>query len=98
MFSWYGRARDYYLSLSRPKFEGLTLGIALLFGLVIMPVLIFIAGSYALKSYAHGGLFTLFVDFYKGLVDLRPSCWIVLVGPFVFLTFFRFCRYLVRKV
>jgi hypothetical protein len=38
------------------------------------------------------------VDFYKGLVDLRPSCWIVLVGPFVFLTFFRFCRYLVRKV
>ena len=98
MFTWYGRARDYYLSLSRPKFEGLTLGIALLFGLVIMPVLIFIAGNYALKSYAHGGLFSLFVDYYTGLVELRPSCWIVLIGPFAFLTFFRLCRFLLRKV
>ncbi len=98
MFSWYGRARDYFFSLSRPKFEGLTLGIALLCGLVVMPVLIFIAGSYVLKSYAHGGLFALFVDFYKGLVELRPSCWIVLLGPLVFLTFFRFCRFLLRKV
>lgn len=98
MFSWYGRARGYYFSLSRPKFEALTLAIALLVGLVIMPVLIFIVGSYALKSYAHGGLFALFVDFCKGLVDLRPSCWIVLIGPFVFLSLFRICRHLLRKV
>ena len=97
MFSWYERARGYYFSLSRPKFEALTLAIALLVGLVIMPVLIFIVGSYALKSYAHGGLFALFVDFCKGLVDLRPSCWIVLIGPFVFLSFFRICRHLLRK-
>ena len=97
MFSWYGRARGYYFSLSRPKFEALTLAIALLVGLVIMPVLIFIVGSYALKSYAHGGLLALFVDFCKGLVDLRPSCWIVLIGPFVFLSFFRICRHLLRK-
>jgi hypothetical protein len=98
LFSWYGRARDYYFSLSRPKFEALTLAIAMLVGLFIMPVLIYIAGSYVLKSYAHGGLFSLFVDFYKGLVELRPSCWIVLIGPFVFLTFFRLCRYLLGKV
>ena len=98
MFSWYGRARGYYFSLSRPKFEALTLAIALLVGLVIMPVLIFIVGSYALKSYAHGGLFALFVDFCKGLVDLRPSCCIVLIGPFVFLSLFRICRHLLRKV
>jgi len=98
LFSWYGRARGYYFSLSRPKFEALTLAIAMLVGLVIMPVLIFIVGSYALKSYAHGGLFSLFVDFYKGLVDLRPSCWIVLIGPFVFLTLFRICRHVLRKI
>jgi hypothetical protein len=98
LFSWYGRARGYYFSLSRPKFEALTLALALLVGLVVMPVLIFIAGSYALKSYADGGLFSLFTNFCKGLVDFRPSCWIVLIGPFVFLTFFRVCRYLLRKV
>jgi hypothetical protein len=66
-------------------------------GLFVMPVFIFVVGSYSLKSYAHGGLFSLFFDFYKGLVELRPSCWIVLIGPFVFLSFFRLCRLVLRK-
>ena len=44
---------------------------------------------YILKPYANGGLFALYFDFGKGLIELRPSCWIVLLGPFGFLTLFQ---------
>ncbi|HEU4593370.1 MAG TPA: hypothetical protein VFS13_20890 [Steroidobacteraceae bacterium] len=97
MFSWFGRARDYYFSLSRPKFEAMTLGLAALAGLLIMPALIYLAGRYTLREYANGGVFALYFDFFKGLFEPRPSCWIVVAGPFLFLCFFRFCRFLLRK-
>ena len=105
LFTWFDRARDYYFSLSRPKFEAMTLGLALLVGLVVMPALIYLAGKYTLGVYGQGtvtegqsSVFTLFGDFYEGLVELRPSCWIVVFGPFVFLCFVRVCRLILRKV
>ena len=98
MFTWFVRARDYYFSQSRPKFEALTFGLTLLVGLFIMPALIFFAGRYALMAYVHGGVFALYFDFYKGLVELRPSCWIVAAGPFVVLTMFRVFRLILRKL
>jgi hypothetical protein len=104
LFTWFERARDYYFSLSRPKFEAMTFGLAFLAGLLIMPALIYLAGKYTLGAYAHGtvqethGVFSLFLDFFKGLVEPRPSCWVVLLGPFLFLTFARFCRMILRKV
>lgn len=97
MFTWFARARSYYFSLSRPKFEAITLGLALLAGLLVMPPLIYLAGRYTLNAYANGGLFALFADFYKGLVEPRTSCWIVVAGPFVFLCFVRICRRILRK-
>ena len=51
-----------------------------------MPALIYLAGRYTLMAYANGGVFALYFDFFKGLFELRPSCWIVVVGPFVFLS------------
>jgi hypothetical protein len=98
LFTWFGRARDYYFALPRPKFEAMTLGLALLAGLIVMPALIYVAGRYTLKEYANGGVFALFFDFYKGLVELRPSCWIVLLGPLVFLSFVRLGRFILRKL
>jgi len=105
LFSWFERARSYYFSQSRPKFEAITLGLALLVGLVVMPALVYLAGRYSLGPYSRGtalepssSLFSLFFDFYKGLVELRPSCWIVVMGPFVFLTFVRVCRLILRKL
>lgn len=104
LFTWFERARDYYFSLSRPKFEAMTFGLAILVGLLVMPALIYLAGRYTLGAYAHGtvqethGVFSLFFDFFKGLAEFRPSCWIVLLGPFVFLSFVRLCRLILRKV
>ena len=51
-----------------------------MFGLLVMPALIYLPGYYVLKPYENGGLFALYFDYFKGLVEPRPSCWIVLVG------------------
>jgi len=81
----------------------MTFGLAFLAGLLVMPALVYLAGRYTLGPYAHGtvqethGVFSLFADFFKGLVEPRPSCWIVLLGPFAFLTFVRLCRLVLRK-
>jgi hypothetical protein len=98
LFNWFVRARDYYFSLPRFKFELMTLGLAVLFGLSLMPALIYLPGYYILKPYANGGLFALYFDFYKGLIELRPSCWIAVCGPFVFLSLFRVFRVVLRKI
>jgi hypothetical protein len=98
LFKWISRSRDWYFSQPTLSFEAVTLGLTLLVGLWVMPALIYLAGSLALNAYANGGLFALYGDFLQGLVELRPSCWIVLLGPFVFLTVFRVFRLILRKV
>ena len=98
LFNWFERARDYCSSLSRPKYEAMTLGLALLFGLLVMPALIYLAGRYTLREYANGGLFTLYFDFFKGLFEPRASCWIVVLGPFAMLCLIRIFRLVLRKI
>jgi hypothetical protein len=98
LFNWFVRAHAYYFSLPRFQFEAMTLGIALLFGLLVMPALIYLPGFYVLKPYANGGIFALYLDYYKGLVELRPSCWIAVAGPFVFLSLVRIFRFTLRKL
>jgi hypothetical protein len=98
LFNWFVRAHAYYFSLPRLQFEAMTLGLALAAGLLLMPALIYLPGYYVLKPYANGGLFALYFDFIKGLVELRPSCWIALIGPFAFLSLFRISRLILRKL
>jgi len=98
LFNWFVRAHAYYYSLPRLQFEAMTLGLALAFGLLLMPALIYLPGYFVLKPYANGGLFALYFDFIKGLFQLRPSCWIALLGPFAFLSLFRIFRLILRKL
>ena len=98
MFTWFTRARVWYSSQPPLIFEAVTLGLALLVGLLVMPALIYLAGSYTLKEYANGGVFALYLDYLKGLVEPRLSFWIVLLGPFVFLSLFRLFRLILRKL
>jgi len=98
LFTWFTRARDWYFSQPRPTFEAITFGLALLVGLLVMPGLIYLAGRYTLMPYAHGGVFALYGDFFAGLVEPRPSCWIVVAGPFVFLSLYRMFRLILRKL
>ncbi len=98
LFTWFTRSRDWYFSQPPPAFEAITLGLSLLVGLLVMPALIFLAGSVTLQPYANGGLFALYFDFFKGLFEPRLSCWIVVFGPFAFLALFRVFRLLLRKL
>lgn len=98
MFTWFVRARDWYFALPRLQFEAMTLGLAVLVGLLFMPVLIYLAGMIALKSYANGGVFALYYDWFAGLFGAHSSFWIVVAGPFAFLSLFRFCRWILRKL
>jgi hypothetical protein len=98
LFNWFVRAHAYYFSRPRLQFEAMTLGLCLLLGLLAMPALIYLPGYFVLKPYANGGLFALYVDYYKGLIEFRPSCWIALAGPLVFLSLLRICRLILRKV
>jgi hypothetical protein len=98
LFTWFTRARDWYFSQPRPIFEAITLGLALLVGLLIMPALIYLAGRYTLQAYANGGPFALYRDFLKGLFVPMLSCWVVLLGPYLFLIMLRLFRLILRKV
>jgi hypothetical protein len=98
LFTWFTRTRAWYSSQPTLTFEAVTLGLAVLVGLLIMPALIYVAGRYTLDSYANGNLFSLYGDFFKGLFEPRSSNWIVVLGPFVFLSLFRLFRLILRKV
>jgi hypothetical protein len=98
LFNWFVRAREWYFSQSTLAFEALTLGLALLFGLIVMPALIYLAGHFTLSAYANGGLFAFYGDFFKGLVEPQQAHWVVVVGPLVFLSLVRLFRLILRKV
>jgi hypothetical protein len=98
LFNWFVRARAWYASLPRLQFEAVTFGVAVLVGLLVMPVFIYLAGVIALKAYANGGVFSLYADWFAGLFGGHSSFWIVAAGPFAFLTLFRMCRWSLRKL
>ncbi|MCB1623415.1 MAG: hypothetical protein KDI32_02425 [Pseudomonadales bacterium] len=58
--------------------------IALVIGLLILPVLIFLAGRLTLGAYANGGLLALFADYFRGLINGHLSVWLAVVGPYGF--------------
>jgi hypothetical protein len=97
LFDWFYRGRDWYLAQPRLNFEAITVGAALLVGLLVMPALIFVAGSFTLQPY-DGGLFALYYDFFKGLFAPQASFWCVVAGPFVFLTLLRVFRLILSKI
>lgn len=98
MFNWFVRARTWYFLQPRWIFEAVTLGLALLIGLIVMPALIYVAGRLTLREYQNGGVFALYLDYFKGLVGMRESCWIATLGPYGFLMLFRLFRFILRKV
>jgi hypothetical protein len=98
LFTWFTRARAWYVSQPTLIFEAVTSGLALLAGLLVMPALIYVAGQYTLQAYANGGLFTLYRDFFKGLFQPLTSCWVVVFGPLAFLTLLRAFRFISRKL
>ena len=97
MFTWFTRARAWYVSQPTLTAEAILFGVALLVGLLVMPALIYIAGIYTLQEYANGGLWALYGDVFKGLFEPRSSNWVVVLGPFALLSLLRAFRFVLRK-
>jgi hypothetical protein len=91
------RFKDRYFAQTGMTFELWTLGGALLFGLLILPALIWTAGRLTLGGYANGGPWALYWDFLRGLAKGGASYWIALVGPYALLLFARLLAALWRR-
>lgn len=76
--------------------ELLILGIALLAGFLIVPLLIWTAGHSALGPYNHGGPGRLLADFMAGLAHGSPIFWAVALGPYALTLLVRFLYSQVR--
>lgn len=86
--------RGSYAALSRTRRELIIFAAALLFGLVPMPLLIWLAGNRVLGPYTHGqnphaGPLALVADFFIGLVHGSAVFWAVALGPAVLLLLLR---------
>jgi hypothetical protein len=97
------RLRDTYGTLPRPRRELAIFGLALLCGLIVMPFLIWFAGSRVLGPYTHGqnthaGPFALVADFFSGLAHGSAVFWAVALGPALLLLLIRLFVALVRAL
>ncbi|HTT41518.1 MAG TPA: hypothetical protein VMG33_00505 [Steroidobacteraceae bacterium] len=73
-------------ALSRTQRELMGLALALLCGVLVMPLLIWLVGNRVLGPYTHGqdqraGPFALLQDFFLGLVHGSAVFWAVALGP-----------------
>lgn len=89
---------------ARLRRELLLFGGALAFGLLIVPLLTWVAGRATLGPYTHGdsgpgyGPLSLFADFFAGLARGSPGFWAVAVGPALLLASARLWLALLRRV
>ncbi len=88
------RARRSLASQSRARRELIYFGIALLVGLLVIPLLTWVIGSRVLGPYmrgteVHNSAFALLGDFFHGLVHGYVVFWVVALGPAVFLLLIR---------
>ena len=95
--------RDSYAALPRTRRELILFAAALLFGLVPMPLLIWVAGNRVLGPYTHGqnphaGPFALLADFFVGLAHGSAVFWAVALGPAVLLLLLRLLVRVVRAL
>jgi len=86
--------RASYAALPHARRELILFAAALLFGLVAMPFLIWLAGNRVLGPYTHGqnthaGPIALLADFFVGLIHGSALFWAVALGPAVLLALLR---------
>ena len=81
------------LTKERPWAAELTVaGIGLLFGVTLMPVLIFYAGVGALGRFDGASLGRLYVSLFQGLKEASTASWVVFLGPYGLYLLFRALR------
>jgi hypothetical protein len=88
------RLRDSLRARSRTQRELMLFALMTLFGLIVMPFLIWIASGRVLGPYTHGpnlhaGPLALVADYYTGLAHGSAVFWCVALGPAVLVLLIR---------
>ncbi|MDH4166009.1 MAG: hypothetical protein OEY13_05375 [Gammaproteobacteria bacterium] len=72
-----------------PRGDKFWLLAALVFGLLVLPLLVYVTGAYVLGRYAGGGVAAFFGGYLLGLVTLRWDSWVLALGPLVIVASWR---------
>ncbi|HLQ13820.1 MAG TPA: hypothetical protein VK130_11340 [Steroidobacteraceae bacterium] len=87
----------HYRRTSGARHELLALGLSLGLGLVVMPALVWIVGSWKLGPYANGGPFALWRDYLVALFHGSIPYWLVALGPYFGLWLLRAARIAIHR-
>jgi hypothetical protein len=88
---------DLPVSRSRALRELVIGGSAIVVGLLIAPLAIFMVGHQTLGPYPHGGAGRLLADYYAGLGRGAPVFWAIALGPYVMTLLVRLLYHLARR-
>lgn len=77
--------------------EALLLLLALLVGLIVLPIAVYYTGHEVLGPYADGGLLRFWGDFFVGLGHGGLPWWFLALGPYVLVMFCRVARFAWRR-
>ncbi len=72
--------------------ELIVAGIGLLFGVILMPVLVFYAGAAALGRFDGASLGAQYLSLFQGLRESSIASWVVFLGPYGLYLLFRALR------
>ena len=87
----------HYRRTSGAKHELLALGLSLGLGVVVVPAVVWIVGSWKLGPYANGGLWGLWRDFIVALFHGSVPYWLVALGPYFGLWLLRAARIAIHR-
>ncbi|HET9695144.1 MAG TPA: hypothetical protein VFP48_12245 [Steroidobacteraceae bacterium] len=62
---------------------------ALAFGVLVLPFLVYLTGTYVFGSYASGGALGFMGDFMRGLATFRWYAWSLALGPLAIVAVWR---------
>ena len=86
---WLQTLKDRVRSAPPGRRLGWILGGGVLFGLLLLPAVIYLAGITVLGSYEGAGLFHLYGSIYRGLAQGNLASWGVVLGPALLILLFR---------
>jgi len=90
------RLSSYLEARPRLRRELYFVGGALAVGLILMPILIYLAGSLTLGPYASGGFGSFLGDFFGGLFRGWLPVWGVVLGPYALIMLLRLVRLILK--
>jgi hypothetical protein len=95
--SWRQRLAEGLEQRPRLRRELYFAGGSLFAGLVIVPVMIYIAGAATLGAYASGGFWSFMGDFHVNFFTGSPAAWTVALGPYALVLLLRATRFAMKR-